>query len=166
MERMRPGQGAKPWDRLLAPAMASFCPALIVAVAALEVRLGGTPSFPPVLVASGLIGAVGGHALMTWAMLRNNFFSALVRIQSDRGHRVARHGPYRFVRHPGYVGMLLYALSTPFILGSLWALLPASATLCVGALRTELEDRTLQRELDGYVDYAREVPCRLLPGSW
>ena len=166
MERMKPGAGAKSWDRILAPLMAAFCPALIVAAAALEVRLGSASSFPIVLVAASVTCAVAGHALMTWAMMRNDFFSALVRIQNDRGHRVTTQGPYRFVRHPGYVGMLMFAVATPFMLGSSWALVPAALNLCVGILRTSLEDRTLQRELEGYVDYARAVPYRLFPGIW
>jgi protein-S-isoprenylcysteine O-methyltransferase Ste14 len=165
-ERMQPGEGAKPWDRILAPLMAGVCPALIVATAALDVRLGRTGAFSLALVAASVACAIAGHALMTWAMMRNDFFSALVRIQSDRGHLVTTHGPYRFVRHPGYVGMLMFASSTPFILGSWWALVPAALNVFVGALRTALEDRTLHRELDGYADYARAVPCRLLPGIW
>jgi protein-S-isoprenylcysteine O-methyltransferase Ste14 len=103
---------------------------------------------------------------MTWAMMRNDFFSALVRIQNDRGHRVTTQGPYRFVRHPGYVGMLMFSVATPFMLGSWWALFPAAVNLFVGALRTSLEDRTLYLELDGYADYARAVPYRLVPGIW
>jgi len=43
-------------------------------------------------------------------------------------------------------------------------LIPVSFTLCVTILRTALEDKTLQGELDGYKDYARRVRCRLLPG--
>jgi protein-S-isoprenylcysteine O-methyltransferase Ste14 len=165
-ERMQPGADAKSWDRLLAPIMAGLCPALIVAAAAFEVRLGSASSFPPVFVAAGVACAVAGHALMTWAMMRNDFFSALVRIQSDRGHHVTTQGPYRFVRHPGYVGMLMFSVATPFMLGSIWALVPAAINLFVGALRTSLEDRTLHSELDGYDDYARVVPYRLLPGIW
>lgn len=165
-ERMQPGPDAKSWDRILAPLMAGVCPALIVATAALEVRLDDTSSFSLFLQDASVAGAVAGHALMTWAMMSNNFFSALVRIQKDRGHRVTTKGPYRFVRHPGYVGMLLFAVCTPFILGSVWALIPAAANLIVGIVRTALEDRTLQRELAGYSGYARVVPYRLLPGIW
>lgn len=165
-ERMQPGADAKSWDRVLAPLMAAVCPALIVATAALQMRLEGASPFPVVIIAASVACAVAGYALMTWAMMSNDFFSALIRIQTDRGHRVTTQGPYRFVRHPGYVGMLLFAVSTPFMLGSFWALVPAAANLCVGILRSALEDRTLQRELDGYVDYARAVPYMLLPGIW
>ncbi len=103
-ERMQPGADAKSWDRLLAPIMAGLCPALIVAAAAFEVRLGSASSFPPVFVAAGVACAVAGHALMTWAMMRNDFFSALVRIQSDRGHHVTTQGALPFCAPSGLRG--------------------------------------------------------------
>ena len=78
-------------------------------------------------------------------MLSNAFFSTVVRVQSDRGHKVCRDGPYRFVRHPGYVGVL------------------AGALLVV---RTALEDRTLRTALAGHADYAARVRYRLAPGIW
>ncbi len=166
VERMRPGGDAKSWDRTLAPTMAGLCPALIVTAAALEARFGGAPAVPAALQAVFVAVAAAGHALMTWAMMTNGFFSALVRIQKDRGHRVVSKGPYRFVRHPGYVGMMVFALATPVVLGSLWAFVPAGINLGVGIVRTALEDRTLNRELEGYGAYARTVPYRLLPGVW
>jgi len=78
-------------------------------------------------------------------VLSNAFFSTVVRVQSDRGHKVCSDGPYRFVRHPGYVGVL------------------AGALLVV---RTALEDRTLRTALAGYADYAARVRYRLAPGIW
>jgi protein-S-isoprenylcysteine O-methyltransferase Ste14 len=57
-------------------------------------------------------------------MLSNPFFSGLVRIQKERGHKVETSGPDRYVRHPGYVGMIVCTLATPLILNSLWAFVP------------------------------------------
>jgi protein-S-isoprenylcysteine O-methyltransferase Ste14 len=99
-------------------------------------------------------------------MRANTFFSAVVRIQSDRGHAVVSTGPYRFVRHPGYVGMSAFMLATPLILASRWAFVPATLTVLVTVVRTALEDRTLQAELPGYSDYARRIPYRLVPWVW
>jgi protein-S-isoprenylcysteine O-methyltransferase Ste14 len=89
-----------------------------------------------------------------------------VRIQREIGHRVVDAGPYRRIRHPGYLGLALWALGTPFALGSRWALLPAGVTAGYIALRTALEDRFLQRDLEGYSQYAGRVRYRLLPGIW
>ena len=52
------------------------------------------------------------------------------------------------------------------MLGSGWAFVPAGLLVCVVVVRTALEDKTLQDELEGYKDYAGQVRCRLLPGVW
>jgi protein-S-isoprenylcysteine O-methyltransferase Ste14 len=83
-----------------------------------------------------------------------------------RGHTVVDAGPYRAVRHPGYVGWIVSALAAPLLLGSVWALVPAALGSCVMVARTALEDRTLRRELPGYEDYATRVRSRLLPWVW
>ena len=99
-------------------------------------------------------------------MAANRFFSATVRIQKDRGHRVVSGGPYRWIRHPGYTGAILSNVATPAFLDSRWAFLPAVFTAVVLIVRTALEDRFLRRELEGYREYARKVRHRLLPGVW
>jgi protein-S-isoprenylcysteine O-methyltransferase Ste14 len=99
-------------------------------------------------------------------MVSNPFFSARVRIQRERGHQVARGGPYRFVRHPGYAAFILSSLAAPVFLGSIWALVPAGMTVGLFVMRTAFEDRTLRIELDGYQAYADEVRYRLIPGLW
>ena len=99
-------------------------------------------------------------------MSSNRFFSAIVRVQLDRGHTVVSTGPYRYVRHPAYAGMLVYGLATPLLLGSLWALVPAVLLDIAVVARTALVDGTLQRELDGYATYAQKVRFRLFPGVW
>jgi protein-S-isoprenylcysteine O-methyltransferase Ste14 len=90
----------------------------------------------------------------------------MVRIQEERGHKVAQSGPYRFVRHPGYVGYILFTLATPICLASLWALIPAGLISALLILRTTLEDKTLLEELPGYKEYTLTVKHRLIPGIW
>jgi protein-S-isoprenylcysteine O-methyltransferase Ste14 len=70
------------------------------------------------------------------------------------------------VRHPGYLGYIITWLSAPLIMGSWWALIPAGLAGMLFVVRTALEDRTLHAELAGYVEYARQVRYRLLPGVW
>jgi len=107
-----------------------------------------------------------GNALFSWAMISNYFFSTSVRIQFDRNRTVATGGPYCYVRHPGYVGFIVFNLAAPLILGSFWALIPAGITTVLFILRTAFEDRTLLEELEGYKEYAEKVQYRLLPGIW
>jgi protein-S-isoprenylcysteine O-methyltransferase Ste14 len=99
-------------------------------------------------------------------MASNAFFSEGVRIQAERGHVVATGGPYRCVRHPGYVGTILTQLATPFLLGSPWALIPSVVSAALFVVRARLEDKTLMEELPGYKAYAQRTPSRLLPGVW
>ena len=107
-----------------------------------------------------------GFGITIWAMTANPFLSAIVRIQTDRGHHVVMSGPYQYVRHPMYVGVLLLQISAPFILGSLWALIPAGLDVLLFIIRTALEDKTLQAELQGYREYTQMVKYRLIPGIW
>jgi protein-S-isoprenylcysteine O-methyltransferase Ste14 len=99
-------------------------------------------------------------------LIENRFFSGMVRIQTDRGHRVVSSGPYRWIRHPGYAGALLTYLATPLLLDSSWAMIPAVLTAMLLLYRTRLEDATLRAELPGYSEYARRLRSRILPGVW
>jgi len=134
--------------------------------AGLDMRFGWTPPMPPALQIAAWVIAALGYALGTWAMAINAFFSLVVRIQEDRGQTVVSSGPYRVVRHPGYVGTLAFELVTPIMLGSLWALIAGGLAALLTIVRTALEDRTLHEELPGYAEYAQKTRYRLLPGVW
>jgi len=159
-------EGAKGWDKWVAVFAAGMGTMGSWLVASLDARFEWSASVPLALHIGGLIGSVLGWALFMWAMGANAFFSEAVRIQEERGHTVITDGPYRYVRHPGYVGAILALLATPLLLGSWWALVPAGLAAIGYIVRTGLEDKTLQEELDGYKDYTRQVRYRLLPGLW
>ena len=167
-ERVRGGELAdsKKWDKPLSSIVGLWGLLATWIVAGLNVRFGWPPPIPIELQVIGLIVFVLGTFLGTWAMIVNRFFSAVVRIQTDRGHTVVTTGPYRFVRHPAYAGGVLTYLATPFLLNSLWALIPALLTVVLIIVRTALEDKTLQAELPGYKEYAQHTHYRLLPGVW
>jgi protein-S-isoprenylcysteine O-methyltransferase Ste14 len=114
----------------------------------------------------GLAVLLPASALGAWAMLENEHFEQFVRIQRERGHRVVSSGPYRYVRHPGYLAAILGALVTPLMLGSVWTFVPAGLVAVLFAVRTQLEDATLQRELRGYAKYAERTRFRLVPCLW
>ena len=158
-------QGAKPWDKILAPvvALGSF---LILIVAGVDKLNGWTAPYSITAKVASVIVIVLGYVLGTWALIENKFFSGVVRIQSDRGHRVVTTGPYRFVRHPGYAGALWTYLAMPILLDSLWAFIPALLLVFALVLRTSLEDQTLQAELPGYKEFTQKTRYRLFPGIW
>jgi protein-S-isoprenylcysteine O-methyltransferase Ste14 len=155
--------GVKSWDRLLAPLMALSLGLPLFIVAGLDHRLVWSPDFPSWLNILGLVVAAAGYGFAGWAFLENRFFSAVVRIQSERGHAVCDTGPYKMVRHPGYSGSVLATLAMALALDSVWILIPATVAVVIAVVRTALEDRTLQEELPGYRQYADRVRYRLIP---
>jgi protein-S-isoprenylcysteine O-methyltransferase Ste14 len=164
-ERGRPEE-TRGWDKIVGGLWAFFLFLAVPLVAGLDARFGWTVGFAQACNLAGAVMLGCGLGLAGWAMIRNAYFSTAVRIQSDRGQTVCRSGPYRFVRHPGYVGFILQSLGTPVLLGSPWALIPGFAAAVLMVFRTSLEDRLLQAELAGYREFAADVRYRLLPGIW
>jgi len=162
-EPLRPG--GKPPPRSLRLAFL-LCP-LHWAIAGLDRgRFHWSDGVPLWLQVAALVVLALGLALTLWAMHVNRFFSSAVRIQADRGQRVVEDGPYRWVRHPGYLGAIPVLTASGLILCS-WL---ATALGAFGSLwllwRTRAEDRLLRAELPGYEAYAERVRWRLLPGVW
>jgi protein-S-isoprenylcysteine O-methyltransferase Ste14 len=104
--------------------------------------------------------------LTTWAMNTNRFFSPVIRIQRERGHHLITTGPYRYIRHPGYLAAVISWVFGSFALGSWWAMVPAGVCILILLRRTIIEDRFLHAELAGYAEYARTVRYRWVPGVW
>ena len=164
VRRMFPGKGTETWDWVWAGVFYPVFVAIFV-VAGHDIRSGWAP-LPPWVWPIGLVFFVLGSGLFLRAMGENPFFEKTVRIQHEHGHHVIDTGPYRTVRHPGYVGFIAWLLSVPLLLTSTWALLPTALTAIGLVIRTALEDRTLQKKLPGYADYAVRVRFRLIPRVW
>ena len=121
---------------------------------------------PGVVRGLALAGMAVGLAMFYRAMRENRYFSSVVRIQTDRGHRVVDSGPYGIVRHPGYAGLVLVPLLSGLALGS-WLAVAAGAVMSMMVIRRVLfEDAFLREHLVGYGAYAQRVPHRLVPGVW
>jgi protein-S-isoprenylcysteine O-methyltransferase Ste14 len=158
-------ENAKPWDKLLAPLL-GIGGGLVLLVAGLDSLFDWSPTYSLPVKIVALVIILAGYTLGSYALIENRFFSGMVRIQTDRGHQVVSSGPYSWMRHPGYAGALLTYLATPLLLDSQWAFPPAVFITILLVIRTALEDRFLQDELEGYRDYVRRVRYRLLPGVW
>jgi protein-S-isoprenylcysteine O-methyltransferase Ste14 len=164
-ERMSPGADPKRWDKLIVRAYTWLFVVLFVVAALDAVRFGWSrvplalqiPAFG-IIVLSAAFGA--------WVFKENAYLASYVRIQTERGHQVCKTGPYRIVRHPMYVAIILIVLATPPGLGSCYGLIPAALIAGLFIVRTALEDRTLRAELPGYREYAAVTRWRLVPGLW
>lgn len=164
-ERQGLQKGAKGWDVVFTTAHSLLQLATFI-LAGLDKRYGWTQDMPVLVALIALVMAILGYALFLWAIAFNPFFSKIVRIQTERGHAVVTNGPYRFVRHPGYLGGVFSQLGIPLLLGSWPAFVAGAIDTLFLLLRTRLEDRTLHVELPGYADYAQRVRYRLVPGIW
>lgn len=136
------------------------------AVGGLDAVRFGWSSIPFGFVYPAVIVLLASLALIGWTLAVNRHAEATVRIQTERRHKVVTSGPYRFVRHPMYVGTIPMYIASSVILGSVWALVISGAIAVLFIVRTALEDRTLRRELEGYEDYAARTQWRLIPGVW
>ena len=165
-ERLEPGPGTKKWDYVF---HAFHFPVAysIPLVAALDGgRYHWTGEFPLWIKVLAFAVIFLAYSFEILSLRMNRFFSSTVRIQKDRGHFVIDKGPYAFIRHPGYAASIISAFCIAIALNSFWALIPAGLYALLFIVRTVLEDKTLQRELPGYADYAARVKYRLFPWVW
>ncbi|MCP8304969.1 MAG: isoprenylcysteine carboxylmethyltransferase family protein [archaeon] len=158
-------QDTKSWDKVLMP-VGIIMSYVVLVVIGLDVGRFQWSSLSIDFMIVGLILFVIAATLGTWAGITNPHFEPTVRIQKDRGHKVITTGPYKIVRHPGYVAAILFPISFSLIIGSLYGLIPAGIVMLLLIIRTSLEDKTLLNELDGYSKYAQRVKYRLVPGIW
>lgn len=156
---------AKAWDKvILLISTVVFIPYLILpGLDAVRFRWS---SVPLPIKAVGFIGIILSFILVFWVMRENTFLSRIVEIQKERGHKVITTGPYRYVRHPMYFGVIGLFFSIPVALGSLWGLIPSGALTLLILIRTVLEDKTLREELEGYNSYTEKVRYKIIPGIW
>lgn len=164
-ERCQGGRNIKAWDKAILTVYTALLLVMLILAGLDAGRFRWSPT-PAWAQAVGWLVLPLAGGLIWWASSVNTYLSRWVRIQDDRGQQAVSAGPYRWVRHPMYVGVILFVLSIPLLLGSNWALVPAGLIVMVFVLRTALEDRTLQEELPGYREYAHSVRYRLLPGVW
>lgn len=165
-ERTKMKMDVKEWDKRILGIGTLLYPLAIYIVAGLDERYGWSSTLGLALQFTALGIAAGGNLLSIWATAVNKFYSRFVRIQRDRGHIVISVGPYRYIRHPGYLGQITFSIASALALDSVWALIPGSLFAALLVTRTELEDKTLQNELEGYREYAQEVRFRLIPYVW
>ena len=164
-DRLAPRKTSKKWDVLILSVIGVMNVAKF-AVAGLDYRYGWVGEFSTTIQGLGLLLTVIGYALVIWATASNAFFSQIVRIQTERNHKVETGGPYAWIRHPGYLGAILFELAIPLFLNSPWALNIGIFNALLFVVRAALEDRTLHTELDGYEEYAKGVRYRLFPLIW
>lgn len=166
VERATRHKNTQPYERIILPIYFVFAFGTFMVASLDGGRFRWSGELPILLIAVSYVIYLLGNSLAGWAISSNPFFSAESRLQAERGQKVARSGPYRFIRHPGYSAAVLLWLTTGLMLESWWALLPGFLAGLIMVIRTVFEDQMLVTELPGYADYARKVRYRLIPGIW
>jgi len=165
IRRKSMGEGTPKWDKVLAPLMA-FSTLIISLVSAVGVRFAGKMTVTAWALLVAFLAMTAGHTLTIQAMRSNSFFEGSVRIQDEYDHKVVDTGPYQVVRHPGYLGLLIYNALLPVLLTSVWGFAGVGFFLIILFWRTAREDKYLWINLPGYDDFTKETPWRLLPWIW
>jgi protein-S-isoprenylcysteine O-methyltransferase Ste14 len=137
-----------------------------VIVGALDVGRWHLTSISTPIRTAGLVVMIASVALVFYSMTVNRFFSAVIRIQKDRGHQVIDQGPYSVIRHPGYAGMIPAVPAGALVMGSWLGFALAVVYSLLMLRRVWFEDGFLRANLEGYADYTSRVRYRLVPGLW
>lgn len=105
-----------------------------------------------------------GYLIIVFVFKANTYTSRIIEV--EKGQKVITTGPYARVRHPMYLGLLIFSIFSPLALGSYWALIPALPMIPLLVIRITYEERELFKNLEGYKQYAIKTKHRLLPGIW
>jgi len=156
----------KVWDKVFAILYSLVAMVAMPIIAGLDVGRYGWSELNIWWMVVGIVFLLFAMFLSEWALMENKFFELGVRIQKERGQKVVSTGPYAIVRHPGYIAFILLYSSFPLIVGSFYALFASFFIALLFVIRTALEDATLQKELEGYVEYTKKTRFRLIPLIW
>jgi protein-S-isoprenylcysteine O-methyltransferase Ste14 len=165
-ERLIIPRSSERWDLQLLRITNVLLLGVMFPLSGLDHRFEWSPPIPSVISLLALLLFAIMFLFMGWSMSVNDYFSSAIRLQSNRGQTVATGGPYRVLRHPGYLAMIIQFLAIPVVLGSVWSMIPALAIGAVYVYRTIREDELLLGSLPEYAEYVRRVRSRLIPGIW
>jgi protein-S-isoprenylcysteine O-methyltransferase Ste14 len=154
-----------PWDQFVMIVFMVLFPSWLALMGLDAVRFDWS-DMPDWLQVIGGVGVAAAMSFVYRVFEENTFLAPIVRLQMERGHKVISTGPYAVVRHPMYAAALILFISTALLLGSWYGLGAVSILGICLVFRTAMEDRELRLKLEGYLDYTRRVPYRLIPGVW
>ncbi len=164
-ERSKIGSNVKVWDKVIMSIYTVLLPTVFI-LAGLDVGRFKLSKVRVPIQVTAWAGLVISGSIIMWTVISNTYLSRYARIQDDREQQVISFGPYHYVRHPMYLGIIILFLSLGPALGSFLAVIPGGLIVLLFIIRTAKEDKMLQKELPGYKEYAQKVSYRLVPGIW
>lgn len=154
-----------PLDRFILSLYSIFVMVLIV-LPGLDVKRFGWSNLPLFLNVTGFLLLLFANYVFGQTIKSNPYLSSIVEVHQDREHKVATTGPYKYIRHPWYLGIILWFYSIPLALGSLYALIPAVLLTSIILIRIFMEEKALKNDLPGYKEYLQKVKYRIIPYIW
>ncbi|WIV12730.1 isoprenylcysteine carboxylmethyltransferase family protein [Proteiniborus sp. MB09-C3] len=164
-ERAKERNNTEQWDNILLKIYVALAFFVIYIIAGFDIRFGWS-SISVLCMYPALAIVILSSLFAIWAMKENTNFEATSRIQSDRIQNICESGPYKIVRHPGYLAIILWAVAIPFVFGSIYMMIPSFLISVIIVIRTYLEDEMLKKKLVGYVEYSNGTKYRLIPYIW
>lgn len=137
--------------------------AFLLIIPALDHRFGWS-SVPVYGVVAGDVLVAAGMLIIFFVFKENTFTASTIEVAADQ--KVISTGPYAFVRHPMYVGGLIFVLGIPVALGSWWGILMVAIFTPILLWRIIDEEKFLIKHLPGYSEYCSKVKYRLAPFIW
>jgi len=164
-ERGKKQENTKNWDKVLLPLLVFLAYFGIYVIAGLGNRFHWN-RLPMEYFYAGLILYLLSCVFIVWPVLENRHFEETSRIQDNREQAVITSGPYRIIRHPGYAGLLIWAIASSLMFGTLFVGVVGFVIIVIICIRTYMEDKMLKSELAGYLEYSQKVKYRLIPFVW
>ncbi|MDD6478751.1 MAG: isoprenylcysteine carboxylmethyltransferase family protein [Oscillospiraceae bacterium] len=132
-------------------------------VAGLDFRFGWYPLPKGVSIAATIV-FLAAYILYAEVFRENTYLSRTVKVEENQ--KVIDTGLYGIVRHPMYCATLLLFLSMTIVLGSVFSFLIFLAYPFIIVKRIKNEEKLLEKELRGYLEYKKKVKYRLIPFIW
>jgi protein-S-isoprenylcysteine O-methyltransferase Ste14 len=164
-ERGKKQKNTKNWDKVLLPILVLLAYYGIYLIAGLGNRFHWN-RLPMEWFYTGIILYLLSSVFTVWPVLENKHFESTSRIQNNRKQTVISSGPYRIIRHPGYTGIVIWAIASYLMFGTLTVGIVSFVIIVIICIRTYMEDKMLKDELTGYLEYSQTVKYRLIPFVW
>ncbi|SHJ12250.1 Protein-S-isoprenylcysteine O-methyltransferase Ste14 [Clostridium cavendishii DSM 21758] len=104
------------------------------------------------------------YIFIFYVFKENSYASTVIQVENEQ--KVISSGPYKVVRHPMYLGMIIMMLFMPLALGSYFSIIPMALIMPIIVIRIKNEEETLLKELNGYKEYSSKIRYRLIPLIW
>ena len=162
-ERGKINTDSPKWDKIILTIYWLLTFFVIYLVAGLEMNKADKPG---IIFAMGIILQIPVTIISLKAMMVNTFLESTSRVQFDRSQIVCKEGPYKIIRHPTYLAILIWCISISMIFETKLVLIISIIIAGLIVIRTYLEDKMLKEKLKGYEEYSHEVKYRLIPLIW